>query len=226
MEKILTMQEMKMLSDDKELSKKIKKMSNEFFTNCSSNYERPQYDNELELSLDLKELKQHLYKILKNKKIKKISIKDHSVPIRIIKKLTTLTQLEEIELCNYKSELLLQKTLILFKKFKNLKILTIHTSDIKFVPKEIGKLKSLIDLSIYFTNIKSLPTEIGELKNLQRLHVPNDDLHMLPTSVINLKNLEEITMSSKLTNNQEQLQQNLPRLKSIYIMWNNFENLL
>lgn len=224
--KNMTIQEMKMLDKDKKLTKEIKALSKKFFANCTSTYKSPKYDEEIELSLEIKELKKHLYKIQKNKNLKILSIKDGPIPIRIIKKLTILSQLEEIELCDFTNEELLKDAFILFKRFKNLKKLTIHNSDIKYVPKEIGELKSLISLRIYFTNINSLPTELGNLIELENLDVVNDNLNTLPKSIIHLKKLQEITMSSHLTNDIKELKQNLPNLNAIYFQWNNHENIL
>lgn len=217
---------MKKIDNDKELAKRINNLTKKFLDNCPSAYQIRQYDAVSEISIELKELKRYLYKIQKNRNLKKLSISSKPIPLRVIRKLAKLSQLEEIELCNYSNEILLQKTLILLNKFKNLQKLTIHNSNIKYIPKEIGELQTLTELRVYFTNIKSLPLEIGSLTELQILDISNDQVDSLPHSVCNLKMLKEITVFTYLTNDINILKKNLPNLSAIYIMNNNFENLL
>ena len=203
----------------------MKQLEKDFFSNCVSTYKAPIYNEEEELEVDIKQLKKYLHEIRINKNLKILSI-NGQVPINIIKQLSLISQLEELELSNYSDELLLKDTFILLKNLKNLKILTIHNSDIKNIPKEIGELKTLKELRIFFTHIKELPKEIGDLESLKKLDIPNNYLCTLPKSMQKLQQLDTMIIYEKLVNNALELKKSLPNLYTIYNMDDNHKNIL
>lgn len=210
----------------------MKKLSDKFLSCCkrnniSINYTLPKYEEEVELTLTLQELEENLDEILLNKKLKRLSISDGEASLDIFNQLVSISQIEELCICNYESFSVLKRTLLLLADFKNLKRLTIHNSyNLKRLPEEICKLLKLVELRVFFTGIEQLPHNIGQLTNLYYLEVACNKLKSLPESIKNLKKLETLIIDDELTHEVDFLTKNMPNLKEIQNMDRNFENMI
>ena len=180
-----------------DISKEVmKEASDKYLKDCKSNYVCPNYENASELELELQEIEKNLDKILINKKLKKIEFKE-IIPIKTLKKLSSMNQIEEINFTNLNKEFdFFKDILVSLLKFKNLKRLRVQNYyDTKYLPNEIGDLINLTYLSINLTKIEKLPESISNLTNLLSLEVEMNELKSLPNSIKDLDNLREINIS-------------------------------
>jgi Leucine-rich repeat (LRR) protein len=82
------------------------------------------------------------------------------------------------------------------ERLVQLRYLSIRTSPISELPKQIGQLQYLETLDLRATGVEELPSTIGRLKSLVRLFV---DYHVkLPKEISNMHALEELTSFSAL----------------------------
>ncbi|TVU06444.1 hypothetical protein EJB05_49661, partial [Eragrostis curvula] len=100
----------------------------------------------------------------------------------------------------------------------HLRYLSLYSSNISKIPKQIGKLKHLQTLDLRATRIKELPETIPQLHQLLRLYVPNGV--RLPNGIGSMA-LEELLMMDASKNSPQVVQElgNLTKLKVLGIKW-------
>jgi len=89
----------------------------------------------------------------------------------------------------------------------NICVLKLNSSNIEYLPKEIGCLTKLKTINLSDNNIQTLPDEICDLENLEILDISNNDILKLPTNIVQLKKLRVFIFAGnqnlKLTSTQE-----------------------
>ncbi|XP_058114454.1 probable disease resistance protein At1g58602 [Magnolia sinica] len=84
----------------------------------------------------------------------------------------------------------------LFRGFKLLRVLYIHSKYIIKLPREIGELIHLRYLGCTGTNLESLPSSIGNLLNLQTLFVTSNYIMKVPSTIEKMQQLRHFQVKS------------------------------
>jgi Leucine-rich repeat (LRR) protein len=123
--------------------------------------------------------------------------------------------------------------------------LRIHETPIITLPDQIGKLKLLDTMELHWTGFVHFPTSISTLSSLRILSLIGNDIASLPTSMRQMTSLTHLTLSNNprltsletinghpsltvlIANNCsfEQIPQNLPKLKGLYLSNNDLTSL-
>lgn len=85
-------------------------------------------------------------------------------------------------------------------KLKNLEVLIISGSTVKFLPKEIENCKKLKSIIANSSRLEELPSSLENLRNLRTLKVGNCNLKSIPKEIGNIKSLWELSIGhNKIT---------------------------
>jgi hypothetical protein len=80
-----------------------------------------------------------------------------------------------------------------FHLFKNLKVLTLNTSNIRFFPSTIKQLSSIEKLEINSNDVMEFPKHITELTTLKEVKFFQNNIRFIPDSICNLSDLEYLS---------------------------------
>jgi hypothetical protein len=81
-------------------------------------------------------------------------------------------------------------------KLKNLKILNLHSNQIRKIPDEIAELTNLTGLGFCDNQISEIPDAITELKNLTNLDLSNNKISEIPEAITKLQNLKLLNLKN------------------------------
>lgn len=102
-------------------------------------------------------------------------------------------------------------------KLKNLTMLNLYGTKIRYLPFSITELKNLKNLNLSGTEITTLPEFIRELKNLENLNLSGTEITTLPEFIGKLKNLKSLYLSNtKITTLPESIGE-LKCLNKLYL---------
>lgn len=183
------------LNNNKRVMKPNAKRSFEILSEEIENLSNSKNEN-LELDLEFKNLKEFPSSIFRIKNLKKLFLRGN--PINFIpEKIEQLQHLEILDLnsCSIKT---LPNTIGNLKRLKQLKL--DHNLGL-IIPKSISKLINLESLSLYqITDVKPVdfPQEICNLTGLKKLFIGSNSFKTIPESILNLKNLEELDLDRSL----------------------------
>ncbi|MCP4134834.1 MAG: leucine-rich repeat domain-containing protein, partial [bacterium] len=124
------------------------------------------------------------------KKLKKFEMSCTTALESIHENMSTLTELESLEINNADIPKLFKG----IGKLTNLTSLELKRSKIVQIPEEIGSLVKLKRLELSSNNIKKLPESIGQLKKLTRLELDHNQLKKLPEGIGGLESLEHLDL--------------------------------
>ena len=95
---------------------------------------------------------------------------------------------------------------------KNLEVLIISGSTIKFLPKEIEECKNLKSIIANSSQLEEIPATIGNLKHLRVLKIGNCKLKSIPKEIGNIKSLWHLSIGG---NNISTVPNELSKLKNL-----------
>jgi len=97
-------------------------------------------------------------------------------------------------------------------KLKNLEVLIISGSTVKFLPKEIEECKNLKSIIAHSSKLEELPATLGNLKNLRTLKLGNCNLKSIPKEIGNIESLWHLSIGN---NNITSVPKELSKLKNL-----------
>ncbi|MBM7419540.1 MULTISPECIES: leucine-rich repeat domain-containing protein [Chryseobacterium] len=72
--------------------------------------------------------------------------------------------------------------------------LDLEYTNVKVIPKQIGKFKNLENLSLSRRRLTNLPAEIGKLTKMKRLFLSGNNFTSFPSGITNMKDLYELSL--------------------------------
>jgi Leucine-rich repeat (LRR) protein len=97
-------------------------------------------------------------------------------------------------------------------KLKNLEVLIISGSTVKFLPDEIGECKNLKSIIANSSRLEEIPSTLGNLKNLRTLKIDNCNLKSIPKEIGNIESLWHLSIGG---NNITTVPNELSNLKNL-----------
>lgn len=108
---------------------------------------------------------------------------------------------------------------------KNLKSIIANSSRLEEIPATLGNLKNLRTLKIDNCNLKSIPKEIGNIKSLWHLSIGGNKITSVPNELSNLKNLTWLDLSDNPIEEFPECILEMENLKRFWIFGNNIDKI-
>jgi Leucine-rich repeat (LRR) protein len=97
-------------------------------------------------------------------------------------------------------------------KLKNLEVLIISGSTVKFLPDEIGECKNLKSIIAHSSRLEEIPATLGNLKKLRVLKLGHCNLKSIPKEIGNIESLWHLSIGG---NNIKYVPKELSKLKNL-----------
>lgn len=108
---------------------------------------------------------------------------------------------------------------------KNLKSIIAHSSRLEEIPATIGNLKNLKTLKLGHCNLKSIPKEIGNIQGLWHLSIGGNNITSVPKEFSKLKNLTWLDISDNPIEEFPDCVLEMENLKRFWLFGNNINEI-
>lgn len=108
---------------------------------------------------------------------------------------------------------------------KNLKELSLNTTGLRFIPRQLEKLKNLEILYVFGNKINKIPAELSNCKKLKELHFSINNISEIPKFIFELQNIEVLDIAHNPIKILPKEIGQLEKLKSLWIQGTKIENL-